>query len=325
MNSKQPQSATVLSANYTYGTAEKLRLFFPCLRQRLRPRRNLLAGPYAGEFGYELMQWQGFVRARRPHYEQVHMLTYPGRDYLYEGCTVHYHDIDLKKAGYWYGRLNPQEARRMAHAKAAEIGLKDYDIFETSLLCTRYHKMLFWRQEFRLLEEPPLVEKPYDVLFHFRAVQKDGPDHVKNYSPALADELVRRCLDQGLSVACFGHPAYAYSPVGCADLRRLDLRESVAAISSARLAVGEASGGMHLANACGKPTVIWGDGQWRIDPALRWNPFRVPIYVVTVATWRPAPEQVCESIVNALNDLRSRTNDFKQPAYQLPPVQISPV
>ena len=312
----------VKDITYLYSAGEKLRFFIPCLLQNWRPKRNLFAGPFVGEFGYELMQWQGFVRARRHCYEQVHVLTYPGRDYLYEGCHVHHHDIDLKSAGYWYGRLSPDEARQMADKKAAEIGLQDYDVFNTSLLCTRYHKILFWRQEFRLLEEPPLVSKPYDVLFHFRAVQKEGPDRVKNYSPAMADELVQHCLARGISVACYGHPAYAYCPPGCADLRRLDLRESVAAISSARLAVGEASGGMHLANACGKPTLIWGEGQWRIDPALRWNPFRVPIYVLTISTWRPAPEQVCDFIVKSLGDLRNRTGGFREPCHTLPPQPI---
>lgn len=304
---------------YLYSAGEKWKFFLPCARQRFFPRRNLFAGPYAGEFGYELMQWQGFIRARRAAYEQVHVLTYPGRDYLYEGCQVHHHDIDFKSAGYWYGRFGPAEMRRMADAKAAEIGLKDYDIFNTSLLCTRYHKMLFWKQTFRLLQEPPLSEKFYDILFHFRSVQKEGfAAHLKNYPPELADELVQRCRDQGLAVGCYGHPAYAYCPKGCADLRRDDLRQTVAAISSARVAVGEASGGMHLANACGKPTIIWADGKGHVAFALRWNPFRVPIYVMTTATWQPAPEDISRYITGSMQNLRARTDNFQKPCYSIP-------
>lgn len=318
-------SSTEQNPAYNYSAGEKLRLFLPCLRQRLWPKRNLFAGPYTGEFGYELMQWQGFVRARRRHYEQVHVLTYPGRDYLYEGCTVHCHDINLKKAGYWYGRLNPLEARRMAHAKAAEIGLRDYDIFETSLLCTRYHKLLFGRQEFRLFEEPTVTPEIRDVAFHFRAVQKEGPDHAKNYDPSLADELAGLCLKQGLSVICVGHPDYAYCAKGCEDWRRTNLRESVAAICSARILAGENSGATHLANLCGRPTILWANDQWRIDYSLRWNPFRVPIYVAANNTRQPRPAKVCRTIIESLNDLRAKTVDFTRPAYQLPPVQISPV
>lgn len=304
--------------SYTYSLAQKLALFFPCLRQRFFPRRNLFAGPYAGEFGPELMQWQAYVRARRRSYDQVHVMTYPGREYLYEGCKVHVHNIDLKQAGYWYGRLSPTQAESMARAKAEEIGLKDYDIFNTSLLCSQYHKRLFWRQEFRLFEESPLVQKPYDVVFHFRAVRKVGPDPLKNYPPRLADELVHRCIDSGLSVACVGHPDYAYCPPFSVDHRYADMHKTVAAISSARAGVGEASGGMHLVNLCGRPSIIWGDGQWRIDPALNWNPFRVPIYVVTNAAWQPTPEVVCRAILKALDDLRGKTAGFSRSAYTVP-------
>src|SRR5690349_6160700 len=106
-----------------YTSREKLLLFLPCIKQKLFPKRNLFAGPYTGEFGWELMQWQGFVRARRSHYKTVHVLTYPGRDYLYEGCQVHHHDIDLKSAGYRYGTLSLRQRRDMANKCASEIGL----------------------------------------------------------------------------------------------------------------------------------------------------------------------------------------------------------
>jgi len=180
MSSKQSPGTTPPAAvHYGYSGGEKLRLFLPCLRQKISPKRNLFAGPFAGEFGWELMQWQGFVRARRPDYDQVHVLTYPGRDYLYEDCEVHHHEVDLKQAGYGYGLLPRREARSIACTRAAAIGLTDFDIFEPSLLCTRYHKA-FWKQNFRRFDEPPVRAQPYDVVFHFRTVRKEGPDQSKN-------------------------------------------------------------------------------------------------------------------------------------------------
>ena len=323
MNSEQPPLAPhASSVSYQYRSAEKLRWFLPCFRQKLFPKRNLFAGPFAGEFGWELMQWQGFVRARRPPYDQVHVLTYPGRDYLYEGCHVHHHEIDLRSAGYRYGSLSAHEARKMVETKVAEIGLKDYDIFDPFLLCTRYHKAI-WGQEFRLFEEPPISGKPYDVIFHFRAVQKEGPDIYKNYSPASADELVKRCLDRGLSIGCIGHPSYSYCPANCHDYRSIDLRETVAAISSARAVAGENSGPMHLANLCGKATILWAQDQWRIDYSLRWNPFRVPIYIAANSSCQPPQELVCNAIVNALDDLRRKSNEFKTPVYMVPAQPIA--
>ena len=324
MKSETP-ATTRKDVTYLYGAGEKLKFSASCARQNFFPRRNLFAGPFAGEFGYELMQWQGFVRARRAFYKEVHVLTYPGRDYLYEDCQVHHHDIDLRTAGYWYGRLGPAEMKRMADAKAAEIGLRDYDLFNPSLLCTRYHKMLFWKQDFRLLEEPPLDGNIRDLAFHFRAVDKEGPDQQKNYNRELAQELASLCLKQGLSVICVGHPDYAFCPEGCEDRRRVDLRESVAAICSARIAAGENSGATHLANLCGRPTILWAQDQWRIDFSLRWNPFRVPIYIAANDTSQPEPGRVAQAIADALSDLKKRTENFRKPCYTLPAQAISNV
>jgi hypothetical protein len=310
---------------YYYSVAEKAGLFAICLKQRLTPRRNLLAGPFVGEFGYEIMQWQAHIRARRGFYKEVHVLTYPGRDYLYEGCRVHYHDVVLKQAGYAYGRLNRIQARQMAQAKAAEIGLQDYDIFEAGLLCTRYHKQVFGQPDFKLFQEPPKSATPLDVAFHFRAVQKTGPDQEnKNYDPALADELVRQCSNRGISTCCIGHPDYAYCPPGCADYRSVDLSQTVAGICSARLVAGENSGPMHLANICGRPTVLWAQHQWRIDYSLRWNPFRVPIYIAANDTSQPPPKVVVDALAKALADLRAKSKDFTQPVYTLPAQPIAP-
>jgi hypothetical protein len=309
-------------ASYQYAPGEKLRLFLPCLRQRILPRRNLFAGPFVGEFGWELMQWQGFVRSRRHYYKDVHVLTYPGRDYLYEGCHVHYHQIDLQNAGYGYGALTGDEARRLAETKASEIGLTNYDIFDFSLLCTRYHKAI-WKQDFRLFQERPLVSRLYDVIFHFRAVNKVGPDQNKNYPASFADDLVKRCLDAGLIVACIGHPDYAYHPPGCIDYRSLDLRQTVAAISSTRAVAGENSGPMHLANLCGKPTIIWAQDQWRIDYSLRWNPFRVPIYVVANDTFEPPPAILHDKITGCLGELARISDGFTRPVYRVPAQSIA--
>ena len=187
------------------------------------------------------------------------------------------------------------------------------------LLCTQYHKRVLGPQEFRLLEEPPIDGKIGDVAFHFRAVRKEGPDQEnKNYLPATADRLVALCRERGISVSCIGHPLYAYCPAGCPDHRSVDLRQTVAGICSALTVAGENSGPMHLANLCGKPTILWAQQQWRIDYSLRWNPFRVPIFIAANDTSQPAPEVVVTAIEKVLKDLRQRSQNFTQPIYAVP-------
>lgn len=308
---------------YPYTKFEKIGLAFPCVRQRVFPRRALIAGPFAGEFGVELMQWQGYVRARRKHYGETHVITFPGRDYLYEDCTVHTHEISLQKAGYWYGRLSPREATTIAETKAKELGLKSFDVFHPALLCSRYHKWLFWRQDWRVFEEPFTEEQRSDVLFHFRAVVKEGSDTApKSYATERADELADRLSAAGLRLACIGHPSYSYVPPGVRDLRSVDLRESIRALSATHLFVGGMSGPVHLACLAGKAVLTWGADD---APAYarRWNPFAVPLETVTRSDWQPAPSEVAARTLALLGELRARTDDFRRPCYTLPAQRIA--
>lgn len=306
------------AAAYQFNWRDKMAGAFGALRLRFFPRRVLVAGPYVGEFGHELMDWQPWVRAQIARHDEVHVITYPGRDYLYPGCLVHYHDVALETAGYKHGRFSPAQLVTMARKKAAELGLNHYDLMTALHVCTQYHQRFLLPAKFELLGQPPAAGEIRDVAFHFRQVNKEGPDQTRNYPLELCDRLVAFCRAHGLVFFCIGHPRYSYCPAGVEDRRTEDLAASVAAIRSARLLAGELSGPMHLAQLAGTPILIWADGQWRLDNCERWNVFRVPTYIVANDTHRPVPERVGQKIVEALADLRQRTDGFRRPAYILP-------
>ena len=302
---------------YQFTLRDKLAGALGALQIRFFPRRILVAGPYVGEFGHELMDWQPWVRAQTARYEAVHVITYPGRDYLYPGCIMHYHDIQLENAGYKHGRFTPAQLEAMARKKAAELGLKSYDLMTALHICTRYHQRFLLPSKFELLGQPPVTRDIRDVAFHFRRVKKEGPDQTRNYPLELCDQVVEFCRTRGLSFFCIGHPRYAYCPAGVEDRRTEDLGKSVAAIRAARLLAGELSGPMHLAQLAGTPILIWADGQWRLDNCQRWNVFHVPTFIVASNTHQPEPERVGQEIVAAIADLRRRTGDFRQPGCTL--------
>jgi len=139
--------------------------------------------------------------------------------------------------------------------------------------------------------------------FHFRMIEKGGPDLSRNYPLDLCDRLVAICRERNFTFFCVGHPRYSYCPRGVEDRRSEDLETSVQAIRSAWLLAGEWSGPMHLAQLCATPILIWAPGQWRLDNCERWNVFRVPTYVVSNAIVPPSPELVGERIIEALNEL----------------------
>jgi hypothetical protein len=291
---------------YRHTLREKIQGALEGLRLRFFPRPVLVAGPFLGEFGHELMEWQAWVRAQVPRHREVHVITYPGREALYPGCQVHTHDVPLEKAGYRFGRFRPEEIKARARAKAAELGLKNYDILTAQHLCTRYHQRYILPAQFDLLRTPPLDGKYRDIAFHFRWVKKEGPDQTRNYPQEMCDRLAALARERGHSLCCIGHPLYSYCPPGVEDLRSEDLAQSLAAISSARVVAGELSGPMHLAQLCAVPILIWADGQWRIDTCRYWNVFKAPLFVVANDTHRPDPVRVADVLDEALRELKTR-------------------
>ncbi len=299
---------------YKFTLGDKIRGALEGLRMRFFPRRVLVAGPYLGEFGHELMEWQAWVRTMAPRYAEVHVITFPGREGLYPGCHFHTHDVPLEKAGYRHGRFTPAELKGMAQAKAKELGLENYDILTAAHLCTRYHQRFILPAKWDLLRKEPMEGRYRDVAFHFRWVKKEGPDQSRNYPLERCDRVAALCQEHGYSVCCVGHPRYSYCPPGVEDLRSEDLETSISAISSARLLAGELSGPMHLAQLCGVPILIWADGQWRLDNCERWNVFHVPTFIVANDTHRPEADRVVEAIDAAVAKLRERSGQPDKPS-----------
>src|ERR1039457_5373820 len=108
--------------------------YLQAIRLRINPRPCLIAGPFVGEFGSELMTWQAYVRKLRQNYRQTYVITFPGREYLYEDCQMVCHNLNLVKAGYGYGNMSAEEMRQYANNYAKEQGIKNYDVFNTSIL-----------------------------------------------------------------------------------------------------------------------------------------------------------------------------------------------
>ena len=289
---------------YTFTLRDKIAGALEGLRLRFFPRRVLVAGPYLGEFGHELMEWQAWVRGMTSRYREVHVITFPGREALYPGCVFHTHDVPLEQAGYRHGRFAPAELKARAKACAEKLGLTDYDIMTAQHLCTRYHQRFILPAKFESLRTEPVAGGVRDVAFHFRWVKKEGPDQSRNYPAEMCDVVAAGVAALGHRICCVGHPRYSYCPAGVEDLRSERLESSLAALSSVRLLAGELSGPMHLAQLCQTPILIWADGQWRLDNSERWNIFHVPTFIVANDTHRPDPARVVESIDRALREIK---------------------
>ncbi len=281
---------------------EHLQTFWEGLALRFSTKRTLIAGPYGGEFGHEIMDFQSYVRGLKRKYKEVHVITFPGRAPLYRGCVVHEHDYDLKTAGYLYGRISYSEIRQRALAFAREHLIRSFDLFSTAHLGTRWHRRMLFRQEHEVLRPLGTIAPNRKVVFHFRNINKLGPDASRNFRPDLAEQVCRLCLSRGLEIACIGHPKYSLCPTSCEDCRTENLEETVAHLAACRLVVGELSGPLHLAAYCAKPIVIWVPEASRLTNAFRRNPFNVSVSVVRDDTTNPSPQEILSKILSAVEN-----------------------
>ncbi len=282
---------------------ERLQSFGEGVRLRFASRKILIVGPYVGEFGHEIMDFQSYVRWFKRKYREVHVITFPGREPLYRGCVVHSHHHDLRTAGYLYGRISHSEIRAEAHEFARTHQIANYDLFSTIHLCTRWHRRLLFHQEHELIAPLKPARPNQRVVFHFRSIHKVGPDQTRNFRPDLAAEVCRLCRLSGFEVACIGHPKYALSPSGSEDCRTEDLEATVAEIAACRLVVGELSGPLHLAAYAGKPVAIWAPSKERLGNAFRRNPFNVKVFVVRDDTTNPSPHEILATVHGAISTL----------------------
>ncbi|PWU11323.1 MAG: hypothetical protein C5B50_23545 [Verrucomicrobia bacterium] len=300
----EPQVARPLATSaprYIASRSELLKSFLEGLALRFSKKRLLIAGPYAGEFGHEIMDFQSYVRWLRPRYDQVHVITFAGREPLYRGCQVHAHGYDLRTAGYQFGSISHQQIKQDALEFARRNGIEDCDFFSTAHLATGYHRKLLFGQTHEVFGPPGPVVLNGKVLFHFRSIAKVGPDTTRNFLPELAEEVCRLCRSRGLELACIGHPAYSLCPAGSEDWRTEDLEQTVARLAGCALVAGELSGPLHLAAYCAKPIVTWVPEKSRLTNAFRRNPFNVPVTVVRDDTTNPSPDEVVAKLQSAVS------------------------
>lgn len=273
------------------------------LRCLLFPRKWLVAGPYTGELGWEMMVWQGYVRAIGRRYSKVLVISYPSSSVLYENSTFVAHDKTLIESGFGLGAMSRRSNQELIrNCVRNRLASKEYDIFLPNDL-NRITRRLLLRPIFVRLKAKRSDATKFDIVFHFRDFERPG-DKRKSYPHAYANRLFMLCAQGGLTCVCIGHPDMSYCPEGCEDRRSLDMAVAIDVISNSHVIVGGSSSPMHLASLCAKPIVVWiGDGADIERYISYWNPHKSPVYVVTDKSFQPAPEDVFEMLSIALKDV----------------------
>ena len=221
---------------------------------------TLYAGPWAGEFGWELCSWNPVLRHKAKSFDRVVVETVPGSEYLYEFAdeiviNPHRGDYDMcsgkaanspaiPEGATVFGPMNHWKGGGRAEFRAIKTAKRD---------AARHIPEKVWR---RLGTEKP--SHTADIMLAFRGPKtfkgRSFPEKV--WPDDQSADLANMFLTAGYSVACYGGTDNYYAP-GTEDLRGLSLEALAGTLRQAKLAVGPSSGTLHLASLCQTPHVTW--------------------------------------------------------------------
>lgn len=261
------------------------------LRPWGRRSKVLFAGPWLGEFGWELLCWQGFVRKVSRGYETVIVHCPAGREALYADFATRIIPHAPYPGTSECDRVKEPDVMARALAAARDLVPGGADHLHPPL---GFQPLS--RQEFIPYgRKRPDLE--VDILFHPRGRTFGA---YRNWGPDKWEALLSRLAAAGYRLGCLGmRSATAGIEGDFADYRDKPLAETLDIIASARLVLGPSSGPMHLASLCRAPHLVWTDrGRHARGHTNRrkyewwWNPFKTEALVLDEHGFDPPVDAV---------------------------------
>ncbi|MGD0342909.1 MAG: glycosyltransferase family 9 protein [Bacteroidales bacterium] len=261
--------------------------------------QTLVAGPWLGEFGWELFMWQAHIRFLAHKYSQIVILCRTGHEFLYNDFATECVFVDQEgpRNGWRLNELQPFIPLDVK--KYLEGAYKNIDYIIPG------QQFDFKDQEFiRFVAES---DKQYDLLFHCRSTDKLGTAK-RNWPVEKWQELQNHFKNR--RIACIGSKIESLNIEGVEDLRGISLKNLVGVLNNTKLLIGPSSGPMHLAALCGCSQIIFTDkslafegkytNRYRYEQG--WNPFKTKSIILDAEGWNPSLETVIKFIEQEFNE-----------------------
>lgn len=245
----------------------------------------MIAGPFFGEFGWELMKWQGYLRYLSCNVGEVEVLCQNGHKYLYKDFASKVTEVGagFNQPNMWQPAV---ESNNMTPCKK---------------ICENYRlpqKFIQYGKKKR--------GKGYDILIHARQCRRDGDKITGNrYWGDLKFVMLLDMFIEDCSVAFIGtEQDMAFE--GANDLRGIPLEQLADVMCSSKVVVGASSGVLHYASLCGTPHVVWTDKRkWNVGGIKTtnynrykkwWNPLKTPCSICDECNWHPPVDNIAKRI-----------------------------
>jgi hypothetical protein len=257
------------------------------------PGGTLFAGPWIGEFGWELMNWQAFLRHLRPRYERMIVSCPRGNEALYEDFCDEFVPHDIAGTANCHMAFRLQDRGELRRVLALVPPDADF-------LQPRRHVPSAHQTFIRYGQPDPSLAR--DVLVHARGKPSSTG---RNWSGEHWERLIDGLRRDGLSVGFIGRRGATLDlDLGEEnDFRDLPLAKTLDLLASARLVAGPSSGPLHLASLCSTPHLVWTDrATYSMGITSRekyeswWNPLKTEVVVIDSHGFNPSPQIVAGAV-----------------------------
>jgi len=273
----------------------------------------LLAGPWVGEFGWELFCWQGYIRSLSKNFDRTIIVSSQYSKFLYEDFCDQFIAFDPTGGSYkdsfykvgldigketWKGFLDEcgydKSKEKLTVFKPRRIGDPPRTHFSQSFAFGEYAV----KPEYIKLGTKDESYKNTVVIHARNRSLRPNDNWSENKWKKLVDKIDKTCYN----IICIGLKKEAMHIKGTVDKRECDQQELLNILHNSICVFGPSSGAMHLASLCGCPQIVW-TTDYNLDRYTKnWNPFETDVVFLSDQGWQPTAEYVYDNFIGFVND-----------------------
>ena len=265
--------------------------------------KTLIAGPWVGEFGWELFAWQGYLRALSRKFDKTIVISRSGSKALYNDFADEFISFEPRGGdpdSFFMYALDLKESFKEVYKNNGLLLDKNTAVMLPRRIGIPPHTHYTQHAIFgnhviqpEYIQYGSIEKRKYDYVFHIRSrnLRKEDNWSVDNW------KALKEMLNSD-KIACIGTQKESGHLEGTEDLRGLVLEQTFNVLRNAKCSFGSSSGPMHLASLCGCPHVVWSTVQNKIRYEENWNPLNTRVLFSSEYEWHPDPEYIYEQFTD---------------------------
>jgi hypothetical protein len=272
----------------------------------------LIAGPWVGEFGWELFAWHGYVRSMSRFYDKTICVSTKNSKFLYEDFCDEFLAMEPEGEGlkdsFFKSGLTFDARLLGGIVKSLKLNVEEQKVtfFTPRRIGDPPRSHFSEKMQLGVHYLGPIYKKfsvpsgRQDIVIHARSRKLRQND---NWSREKWETLVDKLSKSGYNIVSIGLKEESIHIRDTIDKRECDQNELVEILSNAVCIFGPSSGAMHLAALCGCPQVVWGDQSKSLNRYYtNWNPLQTKVLFLGDFLYHPSAKHVYEEYTKWSNN-----------------------